>query len=54
MFVGAVAALTSVAALGAFAGRALLRIVPLAVIRKGGGVLLAGLSIYSFVQLARG
>jgi putative Ca2+/H+ antiporter (TMEM165/GDT1 family) len=54
VFVGALAALASVAALGAFAGRALLRFVPLAVIRRGGGVLLAGLSIYSFVQLARG
>ncbi len=54
VFVGAVAALSSVAALGAFGGRVLLRIVPLAVIRRGGGVLLAGLSIYSFVLLARG
>ena len=54
VFVGAFAALASVAALGAFGGRALLRILPLAVIRKVGGVLLAGFAIYSLVTLARG
>ncbi len=54
VFVGAFAALASVAALGAFGGRALLRFLPLAVIRKAGGVLLAGFAIYSLVSLARG
>jgi putative Ca2+/H+ antiporter (TMEM165/GDT1 family) len=54
VFIGAFAALAAVAALGAFGGRALLRIVPLAMIRRGGGVLLAGFAIYSLVMLVRG
>jgi putative Ca2+/H+ antiporter (TMEM165/GDT1 family) len=54
VFVGAFAALASVAALGAFGGRALLRVLPLAMIRKGGGVLLAGFAIYTLVTLVRG
>jgi putative Ca2+/H+ antiporter (TMEM165/GDT1 family) len=54
VFVGAFAGLASVAALGAFGGRALLRVLPLAVIRKAGGVLLAGFAVYSLVSLLRG
>ncbi len=54
VFIGAFAALTLVAALGAFGGRALLRFVPLAVVRKVGGVLLAGFAVYSLVTLIRG
>jgi putative Ca2+/H+ antiporter (TMEM165/GDT1 family) len=54
VFVGAFAALATVAALGAFGGRALLRVLPLAVIRKAGGVLLAGFAVYSLVSLVRG
>lgn len=54
VFVGAFAALTTVAALGAFGGRALLRVLPLAIIRKAGGVLLAGFAIYTLVELVRG
>ncbi len=54
VFVGAFAGLASVAALGAFGGRALLRYLPLAVIRKAGGVLLAGFALYSLVTLVRG
>jgi putative Ca2+/H+ antiporter (TMEM165/GDT1 family) len=54
VFIGAFAALASVAALGAFGGRALLRFLPLAVIRKAGGVLLAGFAIYTLVSLVRG
>jgi Ca2+/H+ antiporter, TMEM165/GDT1 family len=53
VFVGAFAALTSVAALGAFVGRGLLRYLPLVVIRRVGGVLLAGFAIYSLVNLLR-
>ncbi len=53
VFVGAFAALTSVAALGAFVGRGLLRYLPLLVIRRVGGVLLAGFAIYSLVNLLR-
>ena len=54
VFVGAFCALAAVAALGAFAGRALLRFVPLGVIRKAGGVLLAGFAVYSLVSLVQG
>lgn len=54
VFVGAFAALASVAALGAFGGRALLRVLPLAKIRQGGGVLLAGFAVYTLVTLVRG
>jgi putative Ca2+/H+ antiporter (TMEM165/GDT1 family) len=53
VFIGAFAALTTVASLGAFGGRALLRFLPLAVIRKVGGVLLAGFAIYTLVELVR-
>ena len=54
VFIGAIAALTAVAALGAFGGRALLRVLPLGVIRRAGGVLLAGFAVYSLVALIRG
>jgi putative Ca2+/H+ antiporter (TMEM165/GDT1 family) len=54
VFIGAFAGLATVAALGAFGGRALLRVLPLAVIRRAGGVLLAGFAIYSLVGLVRG
>ena len=54
VFIGAFAALTSVATLGAFGGRALLRVLPLTVIRKAGGVLLAGFAVYTLVTLLRG
>ncbi|MDX6244015.1 MAG: Ca2+/H+ antiporter, family [Frankiales bacterium] len=54
VFIGAFAGLAAVAALGAFGGRALLRVLPLVVIRKGGGVLLAGFAIYTLVNLIRG
>ncbi|MGO8873420.1 MAG: TMEM165/GDT1 family protein [Acidimicrobiales bacterium] len=53
VFVGAFGALASVAALGAFGGRALLRVMPLAVIRKVGGALLAGFAVYTVVGLVR-
>ncbi len=53
VFVGAFAALTCVAALGAFVGRGLLRYLPLVVIRRVGGVLLAGFAVYSLVSLIR-
>ncbi len=54
VFIGAFAALTSVAALGAFGGRALLQVLPLSVIRKAGGILLAGFAVYTLVTLIRG
>jgi Ca2+/H+ antiporter, TMEM165/GDT1 family len=54
VFVGAFAALATVAALGAFAGRALLRFVPLETVRKVGALLLAALAVYSLVTLLTG
>jgi putative Ca2+/H+ antiporter (TMEM165/GDT1 family) len=54
VFIGAYGALVTVAALGAFGGRALLRYLPLGVIRKGGGVLLAGFAVYTVVTIIRG
>jgi putative Ca2+/H+ antiporter (TMEM165/GDT1 family) len=54
VFIGAFAGLASVAAIGAFGGRALLRFLPLAVIRKAGGVILAGFALYTLVTLIRG
>jgi putative Ca2+/H+ antiporter (TMEM165/GDT1 family) len=54
VFVGAFAALAVVGAIGAYGGRALLRVAPLRIIRRVGGVLLAGLALYSLVTLIRG
>jgi|SRR5664280_1635538 len=54
VFVGAFTALAAVAAVGAFGGRALLKVLPLRVIRKAGGVLLAGFAVYTIVTLVRG
>lgn len=52
VFVACSAALISVAFLGAFAGQALQRIVPLSKIRLGGGLIFLGLGAYTFVHLA--
>ena len=54
VFIGAFAALATVAAIGAFGGRALLKVLPLAVVRKAGGVLLAGFAVYTLVTLVGG
>jgi putative Ca2+/H+ antiporter (TMEM165/GDT1 family) len=51
VFVGALAGLAAASAVAAFGGKALLRVLPLAVIRRIGGVLLAGLAVYSLVTL---
>ncbi len=53
VFVGAVAALVTVAALGAWSGRALLRWLPVAAIRRGGGVMLLGFATYGIYSLVR-
>lgn len=53
VFVGAYLALLSVAALGAFGGRALLRFVPLAVVRRLAGVVLLGFTGYGIYSLVR-
>ncbi len=54
VFVGAFGALAVVSAIGAFGGNALLRVVPVERIRMAGGVVLAGLAVYSAVSLLRG
>ena len=54
VFVGAMAGLAAAAALAAFGGKALLRVLPVAVIRKTGGVALAGFAVYTLVTLVRG
>jgi len=54
VFIGAFTALAAVAAIGAFSGRALLKVLPLAVIRKAGGALLAGFAAYTVVTLVTG
>jgi len=54
VFVGASVALVSVMAIGVIGGRALLRVLPLGVIRKVAGVILAGFAIYAAVQAIRG
>ena len=43
----------TVAAVGAFGGRALLRVLPLAVIRRLGGVVLLGFAAYGIYSLVR-
>jgi Ca2+/H+ antiporter, TMEM165/GDT1 family len=54
VFVGALLGLSSVAALGAFTGAALLRVVPFGTVRKVGGVVLAILTVVSLITLIRG
>jgi len=49
--VGAFCALTTVCAIGAFAGRALLRVVPLQLIRRLSGALLLGFAAYGIYSL---
>ena len=52
IFAACSAALVGVAFLGAFAGRNLLRVVSLAKIRLGGGLIFLALGVYTFVKLA--
>jgi putative Ca2+/H+ antiporter (TMEM165/GDT1 family) len=54
VFVGALAGLAAASALAAFGGKALLRVMPVAMIRKVGGVVLAGFAVYTLVTLIRG
>lgn len=53
VFVSGSLALISIAFLGAFLGQALVRRIPLARIRVGGGLVFLALGIYTFVSLAR-
>jgi putative Ca2+/H+ antiporter (TMEM165/GDT1 family) len=52
VFAACSAALICVAFLGAFAGQALQRVVPLSKIRLGGGLIFLVLGVYTFVRLA--
>ncbi|MDR3650751.1 MAG: TMEM165/GDT1 family protein [Acidimicrobiales bacterium] len=52
VFVGSAAALVTVMGVGVIGGRALLRVLPLATIRRVAGVVLAGFAIFSIVQVA--
>jgi len=54
VFVGAFSALAVVSAIAAFSGRILLRVAPLAFIRRLGGAVLAGLAVYELVTLVSG
>lgn len=54
VFTGAALGLLTVAGVGVLSGRALVRVLPLNVIRKGAGVLLAGFAVFSVVSAARG
>jgi putative Ca2+/H+ antiporter (TMEM165/GDT1 family) len=54
VFVGATVALVIVMGIGVVGGRALLRVLPLAIIRKIAGTILAGFAIYAAVEVARG
>lgn len=51
VFVGALAGLLTVSAIGAFGGRALLRWVPVRVVRRVGGGVLAGFAAWSLYSL---
>ena len=53
VFVGALLALVLMAGLGAFGGRALLRVLPLEWIRRGGGIVLLGFAAYGIYSLVR-
>ncbi len=53
VFTGAYLALLTVSAIGAFGGRALLRVAPLVVVRRLGGVVLLGFTAYGIYSLLR-
>ena len=52
VFIGAYAGLLAASALGAFGGRALLRVLPLEWIRRAGGLALLGFAAYGIYALA--
>jgi len=54
VFTGALAGLVFISGVAAFGGRALLRVLPLPLIRRLGGVVLLGFGVYSIVNLVRG
>jgi putative Ca2+/H+ antiporter (TMEM165/GDT1 family) len=54
VFTGALAGLIFISGVAAFGGRALLKVLPLSLIRRLGGVVLLGFGVYSIVTLVRG
>ena len=54
VFVGSFGALATVAALAVVLGRSVLRVVPVALVRRIAGVALAGLAVLAFVSAVRG
>jgi putative Ca2+/H+ antiporter (TMEM165/GDT1 family) len=54
VFIGSLAALVTVAAIGAFGGRALLKVAPVTLIRRIGGVILIGFAAYTIYSLVSG
>ncbi len=54
VFVGSAVALVTVMGIGVIGGRVLLRVLPLATIRRVAGVILAGFAIFTAVEAARG
>ena len=53
VFVGGTLALVAVTTIGVVGGRALIRVLPLSVVRRAAGVLLAGFAVYASVEAAR-
>ena len=53
VFTGSALALVAVTTIGVVGGRALVRVLPLSVIRKAAGVVLAGFTVYSAIEAAR-
>jgi putative Ca2+/H+ antiporter (TMEM165/GDT1 family) len=54
VFVGALVALSAVAAIAVVAGRTILRVLPVKIVRRVAAVLFAGLAIYTLVEVIRG
>jgi putative Ca2+/H+ antiporter (TMEM165/GDT1 family) len=54
VLIGSAAALVLVVSIGVIAGQRIVRVLPLSVIRKTGGVLLGGFAVYSAVKAATG
>jgi putative Ca2+/H+ antiporter (TMEM165/GDT1 family) len=53
VFTGALAGLVFISGVAAFGGQALIRVLPLSLIRRLGGLVLAGFGVYSIVNLVR-
>lgn len=54
VFAGAIVALSAVAAIAVVAGRTILRILPVKVVRRVAACLFAGLAVYTVVEVIRG